>query len=109
MLLCKLGYILAPHLVTSNLRSTWDAVSSTNWNATAGEALVKVGSTGPAVFLACKRPSTTSKAGAYVLILQTPDTTLPESFSSGDGDVLTRALCTRTKILVTPGGGSSES
>ncbi|KAG8977371.1 hypothetical protein FRC05_001769 [Tulasnella sp. 425] len=83
---------------------TWGAVSNTNWNATLGEPLTKIGSPGSATFLACERPSTTTKAGTYVLILQTANTTLPDSFSSGDGDVLIRASCTPTKILVTSGG-----
>ncbi|KIO30729.1 hypothetical protein M407DRAFT_5484 [Tulasnella calospora MUT 4182] len=98
------SYLNAHQQTATYATLTWDAVSITNWNATVGKPLAKIGSSGAASFLACKRPSTTTKTGTYVLILQAPDTTLPDSFSSGDGDVLTRVSCTPTKILVTPVG-----
>ncbi|KAG8905088.1 hypothetical protein FRC01_008482 [Tulasnella sp. 417] len=101
------GYsYLNAHLTKQNSHSTltWDAVSVTNWNATANTDLTKLGPRTSSTFLACKRPSKSSKIGAYVLLLETAVAVPSDdgSLTSVDGDILTRALCIPTKIRVTP-------
>ncbi|KAG9009072.1 hypothetical protein FRB90_008601 [Tulasnella sp. 427] len=83
---------------------TWDAVSLTKWNATLGYNLTKLSAPTSSNFLACKRPTASSKLGSYVLLLETA-VAIPldnASITSADGDVLSRSLCTPTKIRVVP-------
>ncbi|KIO30730.1 hypothetical protein M407DRAFT_5485 [Tulasnella calospora MUT 4182] len=49
---------------------SWDAVSTTKWNATVNTDLTKLGFPTTSTFLACRRPNTTSKKGPYVLLLE---------------------------------------
>lgn len=83
---------------------TWDAEPTTNWNATVNADLTKLGFPASSTFLACKRPSTSSKIGTYVLLLESAVAiTLDDSvLTSVDGDTLTVTLCIPTKIRVTP-------
>ncbi|KIO30728.1 hypothetical protein M407DRAFT_5483 [Tulasnella calospora MUT 4182] len=76
---------------------TFDAAATTKWNATAGSDLIKLVAPTPSVFLACKRPATSAKAGDYVLFLVT-EGNVPVTLESDDGDSIVGTSCVKTKI-----------
>ncbi|KAG8953447.1 hypothetical protein FRC04_002289 [Tulasnella sp. 424] len=80
---------------------TWNATSTTNWNATTGGYLTKLGGVPSSDFLACKKADSDT---AYTLILRTA-LVIPASLESSEGDIISSAACVPTKILVTPVSG----
>ncbi|KAG8953446.1 hypothetical protein FRC04_002288 [Tulasnella sp. 424] len=80
---------------------TWNATSTTSWNATAGGYLTKLGFPSSSDFLACKKANSDT---AYVLILKTASI-VPLSLESSEGDIISSTDCVSTKILVTNAPG----
>ncbi|KAG8899758.1 hypothetical protein FRC01_010386, partial [Tulasnella sp. 417] len=76
---------------------TFDAVATTKWNATPGGDLTKLVAPTSSTFVACKRPTTSTKAGDYVLFLVT-EGNVPVTLDSDDGDSIVGTSCVKTKI-----------
>ncbi|KAG8953450.1 hypothetical protein FRC04_002292 [Tulasnella sp. 424] len=92
-------YLNANQKTTLYATLTFDAAATTKWNATPGSNLIKLVSPTSSTFLACKRPATSTKAGAYVLFLITPGN-VPITLDTDDGDSIAATSCVTTNIHV---------
>ncbi|KAG8953455.1 hypothetical protein FRC04_002297 [Tulasnella sp. 424] len=93
------GYVFldAPSKTAAYSVLTWNATSTTNWNAATGGYLTMLGGVPSSNFLACKKADSDTD---YVLFLQI-DPVIPSSLETSEGDIIPSTACVPTKILVT--------